>query len=78
MHAIADVGTFVVKGVEFPGDGVDDPGPGRDGEKSGLRFLAGDRVGLRRATSLKPARSYIAFAPNHAFSSRERSGLSTG
>jgi hypothetical protein len=40
----------VVKGVEFPGDGVDDPGSGRDGEKSGLRFLAGDRVGLRRSS----------------------------
>jgi hypothetical protein len=36
------------------------------------------RWGLRRATSLKPALSYMDFAPNHIYSSLERAGLSTG
>src|SRR6267142_5228896 len=36
------------------------------------------RAGLRRATSLKPARSYMDLAPNHMVSSLTRPRLSTG
>src|SRR5262245_18501408 len=36
------------------------------------------RCGFRRATSEKPALSYMDFAPNHMKSSFERVGLSTG
>jgi hypothetical protein len=36
------------------------------------------RVGLRRATSRKPARSYIDLAPNHIELSLDRLFLSTG
>ena len=36
------------------------------------------RAGLRRATSSKPARSYMELAPNHMASSLDRPGLLTG
>src|SRR5439155_3196550 len=45
--------------------------------QAGLMRTIG-RCGLRRATSLKPALSYMDFAPNHMYSSLERPGLSTG
>ena len=45
--------------------------------QTGLTRTMG-RCGLRRATSLKPALSYMDFAPNHMESSLERVGLSTG
>ena len=42
--------------------------------QAGLKRTMGRR-GLRRATSLKPALSYIDLAPNHMASSLERRGL---
>src|SRR5258706_360731 len=45
--------------------------------RAGLSRTMGRR-GLRRATSLNPARSYMDLAPNHMESSLDRPGLSTG
>ena len=47
------------------------------GPHHGLKRTTG-RCGFRRATSEKPALSYMDFAPNHMDSSFERLGLSTG